>query len=437
MRQTFFIFLLSISLINAQPQKLTLKESVDLGLKNSKDIRISLSKLKSADSKVTEATAYLLPQIRLNAGYSRLSNIPPFEVTLPLSPVPIRISEVILNQYNLRLSFQQPLFTGFKLSSTKTAASLIRDASDAELQKDRNEAAFKIAAAFWNYYKAQQLLHVLDENFVQQERHLRDTRNFLEEGLVSQNDLLKLEVQYSNTKLQQIEAMNNVDIARMLFNQVIGLQAEAPTEIDPESIAIISKEFVLQDILNEARQSRAELTAMQLKVQAAEAAKTAAGSLWYPQIYLLGNFYYSRPNQRIMPASDRFYDTWDVSVALTWDLWNWGLTSAQTTQAEQNRIQTETALSQLKDAVDIEVYQNYLTYQRLNEKISVSSVTLEQAKEHYRITNEKYNEQLVTSTDLIDAETLLIQAETNYTNSLVDYKLARARLEKSLGRKIY
>lgn len=436
MKSILYVFFISV-IINAQVQKLTLKESLDLGLKNSKDIRISQSKQTASEAKEDEAASQLLPLLRFNAGYSRLSEIPPFEVILPISPVPIRISEVILNNYTLRFSFQQPLFTGFRLSSLRKAASYNSEASDAELTKDKNEAAFKIESAFWNYYKATQLLNVLNEILIQQERHVKDTRNFLDNGLVSKNDLLKLQVQYSNTKLQQIEAQNNTDVARMLFNQIIGLEPEAQTEIDPDAISTELNEYQLSEIQKEARENRTDLKAMHLRTLAAGEGATASKSGWFPQIYLTGNLYYNRPNQRIMPARDEFRDTWDVGVSLSWDIWNWGLTSSQSVQAEQNKIQSETMLSQLKDAVDIEVYQNYLTHKRMNEKISVSWVSLEQAKENYRISNEKFNEQLITTTELIDAETLLLQAETNYTNSLVDYKLAVSRLEKSIGRRIY
>jgi len=437
MKNILFVFFLLYVMLNAQVRKLTLAESVDLGLKNSKELKISLSKYTSAEAKVTETRSYLLPQLRLNAGYSRLSEIPPFEVNIPLSPTPIRISEIILDNYNLRLSFLQPLFTGFRLSSLKKAAHYNSEAAEKEVIKDRNEAAFKIEYAFWNYYKAQQLLKVIDEILFQQERHVKETRNFLDNGLVSQNDLLKLQVQYSNTRLQQIEAKNNLDISRMLFNQALGLEADAKTEIDPEAISGEMKEFVFDEILKEAKANRTELKAMELRVLAADEVTASARSAWFPKIYLNGNFYYNRPNQRILPAQDKFTDTWDVGVSLSWEIWNWGLTSSQTIQAEQNKIQSETLLSQLKDAVDVEVYQNYFTYKRMNEKISVSWVSLEQAKENYRITHEKYNQQLSTSTELIDAETLLMQAETNYTNTLVDFKLSMTKLEKSIGRNIY
>ncbi len=431
---TLLVFTVSLF---PQIKKLTLKESIELGLKNSKDLKISLSKTIGADAKVTETTSQLLPQLKFNAGYSRLSDIPPFEVKLPVSPTPIRISDVILNNYTLRLSVQQPLFTGFRLSSIRNAAKLTREATGLEYVKEINEAAFKIQQAFWQYYKAAQQLQYVNENLVQTEKHLTDTKNFLDNGLVTNNDVLKFEVQYSNIKLLQIDAQNNLDIARMIFNQVLGLSLDSKTEIETEEIANVVGNDNVDVLIHEAKNNRNELKALKNRVDASDYNISAANAGWFPSIYLSGNFYYNRPNQRIMPTKDEFIDTWDVGLALSWDLWNWGYTSSQATQAEQLKIQTETSLTQLNDAVEIEVYQNYLTYIRANEKINVSKTSLEQSKENYRTMKEKYNAQLATSTDLIDAEAAVLQAETNFNTSLVDYQIARVRLDKSIGRKIY
>ena len=146
---------------------------------------------------------------------------------------------------------------------------------------------------------------------------------------------------------------------------------------------------------------------------------------------------FSNPNQRYQPPLNEFKGSWDIGITLSWDIWNWGSTSAQTVQAEQNVIQTQTSKDQLKDAVELEVNQNYLTFMYAIEKVEVSITIIEQANENYRTTLEKYNVQLAASSDLVDAETSLLQARTNYLNSLVDYKLSRVKLDKSTGKPIY
>ena len=432
------ISLILLAFANLFPQhKLTLEESLQLGLKNSKNLKISRSKLLGSEAKITETTSQLLPRLSLNAGYTRLSDVPPFEVKLPIFPVPVKIQDVILNNYSVKVSLQQPLFTGFRLVSLKSASEKNREAVGADYDKDANEEAFNIINAYWNYFKAQKLKGYLDENLKQVEAHLTDTKNFLANDLVTKNDLLKLEVQYSSLQLKQIEAGNSLNTSRALFNKVLGLPISDQTEIDANDPKLENTVYNYDSLLSSAMQTRLELIAMDYRLQAGKENVSAAASGWYPSIFLFSDYYYSRPNQRILPALDKFKDTWDAGVTLSWDIWNWGYNSSQVEQARQNLNQLNTNNELLKENIEVEVYNNFMALNAALNKIEVAKTGIVQADENYRGILEKYNVQYATSTDLIDAETSRLQSQTDLINSLVDYETALARLLKSAGKKIY
>ncbi len=438
MKRIILFSLLMISVHYPQNHKFTLQESIELGLKNSKDLKISKSKMISSDAKVSEVNSMFLPQLKFMANYTRLSdNVPPFEVMTPFLPTPIKISEPVINNYYLRLSLQQPLFTGLKLISSKKAAEYNFNAAESDYSKEMNDAAMNIHTSFWNYYKAIEIKNILEKSIDQIEEHLKDTKNFLENGLVTQNDYLKLQVQYSNIKLQLIEAENNLEIARAVFNKTIGLPLESRTEIVEDDLTANDIHYNFDDLIKEAKQNREEIESLSYRLKATEENITSAKAGWFPSVYLTGNYYYSNPNTRFQPLQDKWNDAWDVGVTLSWDVWDWGSTKSKTTQAEELSIQTQTSLEKLNDNIEIEVYQTYLNLIKSKEKVDVSKLSLEQASENYRITSEKYKEQLATSTDLIDAETSKLQATTNLTASLIDFNLAKVRLEKAVGRKIY
>jgi len=122
-----------------------------------------------------------------------------------------------------------------------------------------------------------------------------------------------------------------------------------------------------------------------------------------------------------------------VSVSLSFDVWNWGTTAHQTDQAQSQLAQTYDAMGQLKDGITLEVTQNYLNQKQTVERIDVARQGVRQAEENYRITNEKFKKGLSLNSDLLDAEVALLQARISYTQSLVEYELAEARLEKAIG----
>lgn len=422
---------------SAQTTILTLEESISEGIKNSKELKTAESRIISNKAKVSEVKSQFLPQLKFNAGYTRLSNVDPYLIIIPFSAAPLQLSEILLNNYNFRLTLQQQVFTGFKLSSLKQSAEYTTSSSETDYDNEMNKVAESVQISFWNYYKSKLIKNLAEENLKQTEEHIVNTKNLMMNGLATTSDLLKLEVQNSNAKLYLLEAENNSELARVAFNKSIGYPLDQKTDVKSETPEISDSDFILKDLTSEALNNRGEIKSMDFKLKSISENIKSVKSPFYPSVYLGANYYYSNPNLRIQPPVDKFDATWDASVTLSWDVWNWGYTSAQVTQAEQTLNQSKTNLAQLNESIEYEVNQNYLNIKYLKEKIEVSKKTIEQAEESYRVTMEKYNVQLATGTDIVDAETSLYQAKTGYTNALIDYRIAFVKLYRSVGRKLY
>lgn len=434
------LFLITICFtlsIFSQNKTLSLNDAISIGLSNSKILVIAESKVNLQKAKVWESSSLMLPQLKLNASYSLLSEVPPFEIKLPTMPSPITLQEPITNAYVLRLGIQQPIFTGFRLLSQKSMNDYNRESSEYEYVNEINEEAAKIVSAYLNFYKSLKLKILFENNFKLIDKHLYNTNEFLKNGMASKSDVLKLEVQKSNIKIKMIEATNMVDINRSLLNKTIGIDISEFTLIDTVLNISINRQYDFADIFEQAISNRNDIKSMNSKLNAVSKLASISKAGYYPNIYLSSNYYYNRPNQRIFPNRDQFDDTWDIGISLSWDIWNWGQTSAQVTQANETFKQTENLNKLLVESIKIEVLNNYLTLNSSLEKIKAAETSIESAKENYRIISEKYSVQLATSTDLIEASNLLLQAETEYMNSLVDLEIAGMKLDKSIGKKLY
>jgi outer membrane protein TolC len=89
--------------------------------------------------------------------------------------------------------------------------------------------------------------------------------------------------------------------------------------------------------------------------------------------------------------------------------------------------------SELLDTINLQVKQAYLRTKEAEQNIATVEQAVEQAKENLRITEEQYKEQVATQTDVLVAQTLLTQTETNFTNALFDFKIAKAFLLRAIG----
>ncbi|MCX6132754.1 MAG: TolC family protein [Ignavibacteriales bacterium] len=416
-----------------QKLQLSLDDAVRLSFDKSKSLHASLMKVQYADAKAGEVGTILLPSVKFNGGYTKLSDIPAAQFSLPSLPAPITLSPSISNNFNARVTVQQPLFTGYKFQRSVDIADFAAQATQKEFDSDKSSLTFNVKSAYWNLAKSFELQKVVDENVDQVKAHLKDVQNWLSQGLITNNEVLKVQVQLSDVRLRQIDAHNNVQLARIMLNNVIGLPLDSDVQLTTDLMHEHRVFDALPALINQAHERRPEIKSMQYRVQASDAAVSLAQSGWWPQLYLVGNYVTARPNQRIFPTQDVFKDTWDVGVSVSLDLWNWGTTVRQTDQAKAQLEQTRDGLGQLRDAVALEVTRDYLNLARARERISVAEQGVRQAEENYRVTSGKFKQGLALNTDLLDSEVALLQAKTNYAQAVADYELAEASLERSIG----
>ena len=431
------IFLV-ISAEAQQQLSLSVDQAVALGVQNSKALHSSLMKVDFADAKASEVSASRLPSLKFQGGYTRFSEVPPFTFTLPI-PVPpgvsnsFTLSPTVTNNFSMRASLRQPLFTGFRLDASKDVADYTAEASGQDYVRDRSDLIYNVRNAYWSYYKAREFKKVIDDNVEQIKAHLRDVENQMDQGMATKNDVLKVRVQLSDARFRQIDAGNSVRLSMIGLSNTLGISLSTEitllTDIDFQPKTYPD----LNALIAHAIENRPDVKSMEYRVKAGEAGVTAARSGWFPQIYLTGNLYYERPNSRIFPTLDLFKETWDLGVSVSLDIWNWGTTVHQTDQAQSQLAQSRDAAGQLQDAITLEITQTYLNLTQARERISVAHMTVEQAEENFRITGQRFKEGLALNTDMLDAEFALLQAKLNHTQALVDYQLAEARLEKAVG----
>ena len=419
--------------INAQEKlSLTIEQAIEIGLQNSKTLHSSLMKVKSADARTSEMNAMRLPSLKFSANYRKLSSVEPFSIQGPTGPITIAPS--ILDNYSTTLTLSQPLFTGFRLLSNSNIAEYTASSTNEEYNKDKVELIFNVKNAYWSLFKAIQLQKVMDDNVQMVKAHVDDAKNLMKVGMMTQNDVLKLELQLSDMMFKQIDAENAVKLSAVALNSVLSIPLTTNIEILSSANLTMVNYSELNKLIGDAVEQRPELKSADYRIKASEAGVTMARSSWYPQISLYGNYYYSRPNQRIFPSKDEFKDTWDAGVNLSLNVWDWLTTAHQTEQAQATLAQAVDGLGIIKDNITLEVTQNYLSVNQAKRKIDISELTVKQATENMRMTADKFKNGLALSSDVIDAETSQSTAKINYTNSIVDYELAKARLEKSIGK---
>jgi len=416
----------------AETHPLTLDDCLRLGMEYNPALHGSSMKIDGAEAQLREVNAARLPALALSAGFARLSDIDPFIFTIPGATEPFTFFPNIPNNYSGKLTLTQPLFTGWQLEKTAAAMKQNLRASQLDHEAAARELRYAITDAFWNVVKANEYRTIVDEDVKRQEVHLKDVQSLFEQGLVSHNDVLRVEVQHSNALLQQISAHNALKLAKANLENTIGVQLTDDIDMTTpgESVGPLAELPALQQM---ALANRPEVQAMYHRVQMGKALVGAAKSGWLPQMALVADYAYLRPNQRIQPIKDEAKATWDVGVYLSYNLWDWNTTGHKTRRARAELAQIKDAEKQIADGITLQVTHDFLALQEVVRRIEVSRISLQQADEGYRITHDLYQQGMAKTSDLLDASVLQMQAKINHSQALIDYQTAKARLEATVG----
>jgi len=420
--------------LTKEPPLLTLNECIEIGLKQNLKLKASQYSIERAKDLAKAAHADFFPKLQVHGTYRWLDNptkidIPEITIHTPMGPLvspPTIVSEADRNSAIVTTSLIQPIFTGGALTEQYKLAKLETKRETSRFENNRQALIEAIKFAYFELVKAQKVYYLAVKFSEQLADHLKRAKAFLDENIIPLNDFLQSKVTLSNARLNVIKAKNGKKIAQsylnLLLNRDINLPIRPETEFPMPPLSRPLSFF--QDL---ALASRPDLKSLMTRVNQAKSAVRLAKSNYYPHIALSVNY-------RELTDNSFEEDSASVLVTANWSIFEWNKRKWQV-NAQKARLEQAMILeSQMKQQILHEVKTAYLDAKASYKRIQTIKDSVEPAKENLRINNLRYQEQVATSTDVIDAQTLLLRTEVNLTIAKIDYLKALAALEKAIGK---
>ncbi|MEE9912707.1 MAG: TolC family protein [Deltaproteobacteria bacterium] len=422
-----FSVFLPLSVPAAGP--LTMEESISIALKNSLVMNIAKEGTKGAEARRREATTGFLPKFSTSYSYTRLNEEPSF--VFP-GPPPMNIVTGTINNYNWVIEARQPLFAGGGILANYQASKIAEDTALVEETAKSQDVVLDVKVAYYNILRAQRLRDTARQSVDMLAAHRDFALHFHRVGLIPKNDLLQTEVELANGKQALIKAQNAIELAKSRFNTI--LKRDLLSDVDVEDILNykpLNQSF--QDCLDLARQHRPELKISTLKAEQAGHMVRAAQSEFFPTVSLVGN--YARYGDTVSVSGTDYKDmeSWQVMAVASWNFWEWGKTKFRVDAGRAMENQAIDQAKELNDQIALEIRNAYLISQEAESQITVSQKVIEQAEENFRISEARYKERVARSTEVLDAQTLLTRAKSEYANALADYNISFVRLQRAMG----
>ncbi|RBL89612.1 TolC family protein [Chitinophaga flava] len=412
---------------------LSLNEAISLSIQNSKQLKASQARIAAANANVKTANERQLPDASISGSYLRLTQ-PNIDLKLAKgnsSPgaAPMEAPKVNQAAYGIA-NVSVPVFAGMMIQSGKEAARYLAQAAKLDADKDKDDVIQNTIAAYSNLYKANQAVILMQENLKQSAQRVKDFSNLEKNGLLARNDLLKAELQQSNYELSLMDAQNSLKVANLNMNIMLGLPDKTELQLDTTVFKMDDKLDArgVEEFEQLAYQNRKDAGSLSAKEKAANANVKATKGEYYPSLALTGGYIAA-----YIPNVITITNAVTAGVGLKYNIASLWKTGSKVASAKAQLAELEANQARLTDAIHLDVVQSYENYLLSRKKMDTYIKAIEQSEENYRITKNKHDNNLATTTDLLDADVANLQSHLNYAFAKADALVAYNKLLQASG----
>ncbi len=449
---------------NVNGRELTLEQAIEIALENNTETKIAVMEVRKAEAKVDEAFGYALPTVDLSANfmhylekpkipfidfeslltYSSLMTMSQLGVLIPDpnggDPISFSYNEpykekysllsmTLANSFEARLQVSQILFNSAVLKGIG-ASQIFLNLSQEALHGTVAKTITNVSKAFYGVLLTGKMLDIMKESLVNAEDNLKNVRAYNQQGMVSEFDLLRAEVQVENLRPIVMQLDNALADTKNGLKIVLGLQQneeiDVVGDIVYEKLSLPSENELIDITLNK----NYDLRTFEIQRQVQEEMIELDRSEYWPTLAAFGS--YSLSGQS---------DTWDfmkyntglVGLNFSINLFNGLRTNEKVQQSTITSLQTEEQVGQLKEFLVTQIKSKLLNIKKVETQIDIHEKTITLAQKAYDIANVKYREGTGTQLDIQNAEMALRQAKTNKLQAVYDYISAKLDINQLTG----
>lgn len=413
------------------PQEpLTLEESIKIALEKNLRLHSAVEGIAGSKFRQKQAVTNFLPTWTGQYLYTQYNS----PTTVGYSARYSATGEILNTDrgvYNLNTTVQQPIFAGGSITANYRLEKYGVDISKTDVETVKRDIVVAVREGYFNILRAEKFVDVAKQAVKQFEAQLEVSRAFFEVGIIPKNDLLQSEVRLANARQTLVKAENDLGLAKSSFNILLRRDINEPLNV-MDILEYKPAALRLEDSIEEALRQRPEIKSAGLKVDQAKESVKIAKSGFFPTINFSWN--YSRISDEFDMMGDLRGERWTAQALAALTIFDWGRTAYKVGESKVKVTQAEDSKIQMMEEIILEVKQAYLNLLTAEKNIGVAEKAIEQAEENLRMNEERYKYQVATATDVLDAVTLLAQARVNYYSALSDFNIAKAKLDRAMGR---
>ena len=335
------------------------------------------------------------------------------------------------------LTLTQTLFQGGKVGSGIRGARAFERAAQATLDDAQEDLAYRVKLAYLNALFARRMLDISEATQVQVNEHLRAVTVNHRVGSTGDYDLLRSQVESANQEPQVLASRNNLETAQLELKRLVNVPVDQPVEL---TTAVLADGDSLPEVdlvaLDAETPDRSSVEAADANVEFRRQAVRVYRGDAFPLLKFTMNYGGQAYPSGVFPRYGEFRKDWNASVSISMPLFDGFRNHGIVEQARAELMRAEAQASQAHEGVAIQVAEARSEMERARALVGARRQTVAQATRAYHLADVRYTNGIASSIEVSDARLALQQSRVNEAQSTRDYLVARAGLERALGRPV-
>ena len=328
----------------------------------------------------------------------------------------------------------QPVFMGGAIVAMNKIADIGEEMAANSADARRQETLYQIDQAYWQVVSLRHK-QKLAEGFLGLVKKLDgDVQKMIREGVATRSEGLSVSVKVNEAEMAVMKVNDGLTLSKMLLCQLCGLPVDEQVTLADEE----KEEIAVTDEARTAAQTdmmlsnRPELKMLQNVVDISHQTTNLlkAGNL--PQVMLVGGYSVSNPNV-YNGFQRKFSGAWNVAVLMRIPIWNWGDVAYKVRAAKGAATIATLELEEAREKMELQLSQSNFRVNEADKKLELAKASRQKAEENLRTANLGFQEGVISSTTVMEAQTAWLQAQSQYIDAEIDVQLSRVNLQKSLG----
>lgn len=412
------------------PLAISIKEAIEMALQNNKDLQIQEQEVAFAKAGVVAAQSNFFPALSMGYGFTYNDAVVTTE-PLPNSRKDTRIFYGYKSNNKLSFAGKQMIYDGGASIANLKEARVQLKIQEETLRARRLDIEFEAKRLFYGLIFAYETLRIAQNLVDQAQAHFEDVRTKYEQGTSSKFDVLQSKVQVSKLIPELVRAKNGIEITAADLKKL--LYIDIAQDIKPRgSLDYFPVDMNESAFLKEAYSNSPQMHLKVLGVDLNRWAIEFARSGYYPNINAAGNYLYT--SNRITDMLNPRHDNWNIGITGTVSIFDGMSTKAKIDEAKARYTQAILSKEDIQEQIAVDIKRGCLDAKQAHAIILSQKDNLEEAKEALKISYISYDNGVGINLDVIDSQVSLSQVEDNLASGIYDYIMARAFLDKVMGR---